>query len=118
MPVQTLSKHGNEITDVQLKQMLDKGIFLDLTPTFYGGFFLKITESSIVMLPAVHDAELSVRLYAAMKRYDDLVQRVLKSGVKFAAGSDMCWSYPGQDARTSSSIATFVNLGEARTPAS
>jgi hypothetical protein len=26
-----------------------KGIFFDLTPTFYGGFILKITEPSIVM---------------------------------------------------------------------
>jgi hypothetical protein len=24
------------------------------------------------------------------------VQRVLNSGVKFAAGSDMCWAYPGK----------------------
>src|SRR5438132_12658555 len=27
-------EHGNEATDAQLKQMRDKGIFLDLTPTF------------------------------------------------------------------------------------
>jgi imidazolonepropionase-like amidohydrolase len=95
--------------------MRDKGIFLDLTPTFYGGFFLKITEPSIVMSPAVHYAELSSAA-RGKKRYDDLVQRVLKSGVKFAAGSDMCWSYPGKT-RGQASVATFVNLGEARTPA-
>lgn len=108
-------EHGNEITDVQLKQMRNKGIFLDLTPTFYGGFFLKITEPSIVMSPAVHDAEISSAA-RGKKRYDDLVQRVLKSGVKFAAGSDMCWSYPGKT-RGQASVATFVHLGEARTPA-
>jgi imidazolonepropionase-like amidohydrolase len=108
-------EHGNEITDLQLKQMRDKGIFLDLTPTFYGGFFLKITEPSIVMPPAVHDAELSSAT-RGKKRYDELVQRVLKSGVKFAAGSDMCWSYPGKT-RGQASVATFVSLGEARTPA-
>ena len=108
-------EHGNEITDVQLKQMRDKGIFLDLTPTFYGGFFLKITQPSIVMSLAVHDAELSSAA-RGNKRYDDLVQRVLKSGVKFAAGSDMCWSYPGKT-RGQASVATFVSLGEARTPA-
>ena len=37
-------EHGNAATDEQLKKMREKGIFLDLTPTFYGGFFLKITE--------------------------------------------------------------------------
>ena len=31
-------EHGNEATDEQLKQMHDKGIFFDLTPTFYGGY--------------------------------------------------------------------------------
>jgi imidazolonepropionase-like amidohydrolase len=34
-------EHGNEATDEQLKQMRDKGIYLDLTPTFYGGGYLK-----------------------------------------------------------------------------
>jgi imidazolonepropionase-like amidohydrolase len=41
-----------------------------------------------------------------------LVQRVLKSGVKFAAGSDMCWFYPGKT-RGQASTATFVNLHQA-----
>src|SRR5216110_999024 len=45
-------EHGNEATDAQLKQMRDKGIFLDLTPTFNDGFYLKITEPSIVISPA------------------------------------------------------------------
>jgi imidazolonepropionase-like amidohydrolase len=108
-------EHGNEITDLQLKQMRNKGIFLDLTPTFYGGFFLKITEPSIVMSPAVHDAELSSAA-RGKKRYDDLVQRVLRSGVKFAAGSDMCWFYPGKT-RGQSSTGTFVKLRQARVPA-
>src|SRR5882724_6914604 len=36
-------EHGNDVTDEQLKQMRDKGIFLDLTPTFNDGFYLKIT---------------------------------------------------------------------------
>ena len=40
-------EHGNEVTDEQLKRMRDKGIFFDLTPTFYGSFLLKITEPSI-----------------------------------------------------------------------
>ena len=37
-------EHGNDVTDDQLKQMRDKGIFLDLTPTFAGSFFMKMTE--------------------------------------------------------------------------
>src|SRR6266581_3561945 len=45
-------EHGNEVTDTQLKQMRDKGIFFDLTPTFYGGFLRKITEPSIVISAA------------------------------------------------------------------
>src|SRR5262249_39699805 len=32
-------EHGNEVTDEQLKVMRDKGIFLDLTPTFFDGFW-------------------------------------------------------------------------------
>jgi imidazolonepropionase-like amidohydrolase len=107
-------EHGNQATDEQLKQMRDRGIFLDLTPTFYGGFFLKITEPSIVMSPAVHADE--VRTAARGKaRYEALVERVLKSGVKFAAGSDMCWFYPGKT-RGQASTATFVNLHQAGMP--
>ena len=34
-------EHGNGVTDKQLKQMRNKGIFFDLTPTFYGGFLAK-----------------------------------------------------------------------------
>jgi imidazolonepropionase-like amidohydrolase len=41
---------------------------------------------------------------------------VLKSGVKFAAGSDMCWFYPGKT-RGEASTATFVNLRDAGMPA-
>lgn len=49
-------------------------------------------------------------------RYDQLVQRVLKSGVKFAAGSDMCWFYPGKT-RGQASTATLINLRQAGMPA-
>src|SRR5437762_389354 len=81
-------EHGNEATDAQLKQMRDKGIFLDLTPTFNDGFYLKITEPSIVISPASR-ADAAGRNARRKQNYDQLVQRVLKSGVKFAAGSDM-----------------------------
>jgi imidazolonepropionase-like amidohydrolase len=108
-------EHGNEATDAQLKQMRDKGIFFDLTPTFYGGFLLKITEPSIVISAASRAADASSAA-RRKQRYDQLVERVLKSGLKFAAGSDMCWFYPGKT-RGEASTATFVNLRQAQMPA-
>lgn len=104
-------EHGNELTDEQLKQMRDKGIFFDLTPTAYGGFFLKIMQPSIVLSPESRSSKVSSSARRD-KQYNDLVQRTLKSGVKFAAGSDMCWSYPGKT-RGQASTAIFVNLRDA-----
>jgi imidazolonepropionase-like amidohydrolase len=106
-------EHGNRATDDQLKQMREKGIFFDLTPTFYDSLFLKITEPNIVLSPAQRTAYTGTD--AGRQRYDQLVQRVLKSGVKFAAGSDMCWFYPGKT-RDQASIATFINLQRAGMP--
>jgi imidazolonepropionase-like amidohydrolase len=108
-------EHGNDVTDDQLRQMRDKGIFLDLTPTSYGGFFTKITEPSIVISPAVQSKNASSAI-RTKQSYDALVARVLKSGVKFAAGSDMCWFYPGKT-RGQASAATIVHLREAGMPA-
>ena len=107
-------EHGNEATDAQLKQMRDKGIFLDLTPTFNDGFYLKITEPSIVISPASR-ADAASRNARRKQNYDQLVQRVLKSGVKFAAGSDMCWFYPGKS-RGQASAGTLVKLRDAGIP--
>ena len=98
----------------QLMQMRDKGIFLDLTPTWYGSFFMKITEPSIMMSSAFHSSNASSDA-RAQKQYDELVPRVLKSGVKSAAGSDMCWFYPGKT-RGQASAATLVNLRTAGMP--
>jgi imidazolonepropionase-like amidohydrolase len=108
-------EHGNQVTDEQLSQMRDKGIFLDLTPTWYGSFFMKITQPSIVMSDTFRasNADADAR---TQQRYADLVQRVLKSGVKFAAGSDMCWFCPGKT-RGEASAATLVNLRAAGMPA-
>jgi len=88
-------EHGNGVTDEQLKTMRDKGIFLDLTPTWYDGFDSKNHEASIVMSPDFH-SDLVAGDDRARQRATARVQRVLKSGVKFAAGSDMCWHYPGK----------------------
>jgi imidazolonepropionase-like amidohydrolase len=108
-------EHGNFVTDEQLAQMRKKGIFLDLTPTFYGGFFLNITEPSIVMSPTMH-ADQVTSAARRNERYAQLVARVLKSGVKFADGSDMCWFYPGKT-RGQASIATLIKLHDAGMPA-
>jgi imidazolonepropionase-like amidohydrolase len=101
-------EHGNDATDEQLRQMRDKGIYFDLTPTFYGGGYLKIAEPVIVLSPAAR-AERLISAARGKQRYDQLVQRVLKSGVKFAAGSDMCWFYTDKT-RGEASIAALVNL--------
>jgi imidazolonepropionase-like amidohydrolase len=44
--------------------------------------------------------------------YDTLIQRVMKSGVKFAAGSDMGWFYPGKT-RGQASVSRFPTLHQA-----
>jgi len=107
-------EHGNEATDAQLAQMRTKGIFFDLTPTFYGGFFLKIEEPGIVMSPAFRSADVFTE--ERRRRYDRLVQRVRKSGVRFAAGSDMCWFSPGKT-RGEASLEALLNLRQAGMPA-
>jgi imidazolonepropionase-like amidohydrolase len=88
-------EHGDHSTDEQLQKMRDKGIFLDITPTFWNGFLAKVFAGTIAMSP-----ELKIRMDAIKGRRHPVnvsfVQRILKSGVKFAAGSDMCWFYPGK----------------------
>jgi len=84
-------EHGNDVTEEQLRTMRDKGRFFDLTPTFY-------TSSD-----------------RSRQRATALVQRVLKSGVKFAAGSDMCWFHPGKT-RGEASAAMFSALHDVGMP--
>ncbi|HXU61027.1 MAG TPA: amidohydrolase family protein, partial [Polyangia bacterium] len=79
-------EHGNEVTDAQLKAMRAKGIVFDLTPTFADGLWSKILQ-----LPDAAAREARAASDARGRdRYAVLVQRVVRSGVKFAAGSDMC----------------------------
>jgi imidazolonepropionase-like amidohydrolase len=108
-------EHGNEATDAQLKQMRDKGMFFDLTPTSYDGFLRKGAEQMVLFSAASRTAFASSAA-RDKQQYDQLIQRVLKSGVKFSAGSDMCWFYPGKT-RGEASIAVFVNLQHAGMPA-
>lgn len=107
-------EHGNEITDEQLRLMRDKGIFLDLTPTFADGLWSKIHET-IALPPAVRSAN-AAGDERGRQRWAARVQRVLKSGVKFAAGSDMCWFYPGKT-RGQATATMFSALHKAGMPA-
>ncbi|HET7209159.1 MAG TPA: amidohydrolase family protein [Terriglobales bacterium] len=47
--------------------------------------------------------------------YNELLQRVLKSGVKFSAGTDVSWHYPGKT-RGQNSMGRFAALHEAGMP--
>jgi imidazolonepropionase-like amidohydrolase len=107
-------EHGNDVTDEQLKLMRDKGIFFDITPTFWSGFFTKIAEPSIVMSPALK-AKLATSDDRRRQKVASLIQRILKSGVKFAAGSDMCWFYPGKT-RGEATATMFAALRAAGMP--
>jgi len=134
-------EHGDEATDEQLKQMREKGMFLDLTPTSYGDFFTRIFEATIAMSLRLRPERLQADephrqryndLIQQMQKswlksadesdvqydrqYNGLVQRVLKSGVKFAAGSDMDWYYPGKT-RGETTVSRFPTLHEAGMPA-
>lgn len=132
-------EHGNEVTDKQLKQMREKGMFFDFTPTSYGDFFTKIFEGTIAMSLKLRPErlgsdertrqrynDLAQQLLKGAefpdesdkrhdRQYDSLVQRVMKSGVKFAAGSDMGWFYPGKT-RGQASVGRFPTLHRAGMP--
>jgi imidazolonepropionase-like amidohydrolase len=128
-------EHGNEVTDEQLKQMRDKGVFFDFTPTSFGDFFTKvfqgtIAESLTVRAERLKADERNRQRYNDLAQqvlksefvhgfeasdnqlYNNLVQRVLKSGVKFAAGSDMGWYFPGKT-RGQASVSRFPVLHQA-----
>lgn len=132
-------EHGNEITEEQLKQMRDKGMFFDFTPTFYGPFFTKMSEATLAESLRMRAERLGAdernrQRYSDLAQqilksafvdpsdatddqlYNNLVQRVLKSGVKFAAGTDMCWHYPGKTCGQAT-VERFPTLYEAGMPA-
>jgi len=132
-------EHGNEVTDEQLKQMRSKGMFIDLTPTSYGDFFTRIFDGTIAMSLNLRPErrgsdertrqrynDLAQQLLKGAKfpdesaerydrQYDGLVQRVVKSGVKFAAGSDMDWYFPGKT-RGQNTVSRFPTLHKAGMP--
>src|SRR5262249_33302721 len=108
------AEHGNGVTDEQLKQMRDKGIFFDLTPTFYGGRFTQILEASIVMSPAFRSTR-ATPAEQGRQRYDSFVPRGVNAGGEVAAGSDMCWYYPGKT-RGQATASVFTSLHDAGMP--
>jgi imidazolonepropionase-like amidohydrolase len=131
-------EHGNDITDEQLRQMRDKGMFFDFTPTSYGDWVAKLFEGTIAESLVLHaerlDADERNRQrfndlaqqvlksefvegfeVSDNQLYNSLVQRVLKSGVKFAAGTDMSWHYPGKT-RGQTSVGRFPTLHQAGMP--
>jgi imidazolonepropionase-like amidohydrolase len=131
-------EHGNDITDEQLEQMRDKGMFFDFTPTSYGHFFTEAFEGTISESLALradrlqadeHDRQRYSNVAQQIRKsgfvggfeasdnqkYNSLVQRVLKSGVKFAAGTDMDWHSPGKT-RGQTSVSRFPVLHEAGVP--
>jgi imidazolonepropionase-like amidohydrolase len=107
-------EHGNEATDEHLRLMRAKGIFFDLTPTVFDGTFWEKVHAATVLSPGFN-AELLARDARGRQRGTALVRRVLKSGVKFAAGSDMCWYLP-RKTRGEASATMFAALHAAGLP--
>jgi imidazolonepropionase-like amidohydrolase len=107
-------EHGNEVTEAQLESMRAKGIFLDITPTFWGAEFSHSLEDSIVLSPEMRSRRAAADA-RSRQQSSVFVTRILKSGVRFAAGSDMCWSYPGKT-RGAASALMFKQLREAGMP--
>lgn len=88
-------EHGNDITDAQLNTMREKGIFLDITELLFGGRLRAMIEKRQVLPPQLQQ-ELKAYEQMEAKQTPARIARVLKSGVKFTAGSDMWFDYPGK----------------------
>lgn len=93
-PVDSI-EHGDDVTDDQLKLMRERGIFFDITQTFYGGGMRAMIEKRQVLPPRLQQG---LKAYERMEaqRSPALIARILKSGVKFTTGSDMWFDYPGK----------------------
>lgn len=88
-------EHGNDATDEQLKAMHDKGIYFDITETFFGGRMRAMVEKSQVLQPEMQQGFKEYERIDAEKS-PALMQKILKFGVKFTTGSDMWFDYPGK----------------------
>jgi imidazolonepropionase-like amidohydrolase len=102
-------EHGNDVTDAQLKSMHDRGIFLDITPTFWGGSFTRILEARDEI-----QADRGRRPYAAtfdvLHAADTEVRREVCGRIRHVLG------LPGQDARRGqrSDVQSFARGWHAR----
>jgi imidazolonepropionase-like amidohydrolase len=105
-------EHGDGVTDAQLEAMRKKGIFFDITETFFAGRFDNILAGIVSSPPGPGRA---ARREKREQETRSLIARILKSGVKFAAGSDMCWYYPGRT-RGQASATMFAALADAGMP--
>ena len=106
-------EHGDDITDAQLSAMRAKGTFFDVTETFYGGRFANLMTDLVLSPESKARSAASVEKRNAEIR--NLIERILKSGVKFAAGSDMGWYYPGKT-RGQATATMFPALRDAGMP--
>lgn len=88
-------EHGDDATDELLAEMKRKGVFFDLTETFAGRRLRGFLEKTVVLSPEDEKAFIEYEQRSA-KTDSALVERVLKSGVEFALGSDMWFDYPGK----------------------
>jgi imidazolonepropionase-like amidohydrolase len=88
-------EHGDNATDAMLKTMREKGIYFDITQTFFGGRMRSFVQKFMVLPPEMQQ-DLSNYEKMDAQRSPALLQRILKSGVKYAAGSDMWFDYPGK----------------------
>jgi imidazolonepropionase-like amidohydrolase len=88
-------EHGDHATDAMLKAMREKGIYLDITQTFFGGRMRSFVQKFMVLPPEMQQDLANYEKMDA-QRGPALLQRILKSGVKYAAGSDMWFDYPGK----------------------
>jgi imidazolonepropionase-like amidohydrolase len=88
-------EHGDDITDDQLKTMLQAGTFFDITELFYGGRLRTWLNKTVVLS---REDEQVVENFEKTDEKDAPARmlRILKSGVKYAAGSDMWFNYPGK----------------------
>lgn len=105
-------QHGDEATDQQLKEMRDKRIFFDITPTFFDTWEKVYPLAGI---SADRRARLAARDDRGRQAGAGLVQKVLKSGVKFSAGSDMYLHFPSKT-RGEASATMFTALSRAGMP--
>ncbi|HKD81462.1 MAG TPA: amidohydrolase family protein [Candidatus Angelobacter sp.] len=108
-------EHGDDVTDEQLKAMREKGIFLDITQLLYGGRLRRMIEKRMVLPPELQQ-ELKEYEQMEAQKTPVFIQKVLKSGVKFAAGSDMWFDYPEKNRGEATAI-MFGALKDAGIPA-